>query len=129
MLGSMPAQVREAREAAWGIAGFGIAYPAVMGLFIDADAAKAASTQFCCSWILGLVVFGFAGRWDRASTLAITLAFLQAVVCVRARDDAIPVVLWIVAVVYSIGVCAAIACLLRRPAAKAWFAVGISPSM
>ncbi|MFD0361025.1 hypothetical protein ACFQZZ_06120 [Nocardia sp. GCM10030253] len=129
MLGGTPVQVREAREAAWGMAGFGIAYPAIMGLIIGADAARAASIQFSLSWILGLVAFGFAGRRYRADTIAMVLAILQAVVCLRAHDDAIPSLLWIATVLYSMGVCAAIAYLLRRPVAKAWFATGVSRPM
>ncbi|MFQ6329300.1 hypothetical protein ACLMAL_24625 [Nocardia sp. CWNU-33] len=126
MLGGMPTQVCEAREAAWGMAVFGIAYPAIMGSTIGVDAARAASIQFVFGWILGLVACGFAGRWQWTGVTAIVLAFLQCAVCVWARSDVIPPVLWIVAVLYSAGVCAAVAWLLRRPVAQAWFVVGVS---
>lgn len=126
-LDDIPIPAREAREAAWGLAGFGLAYPVIMGLAFGGEAAGGAAIQFLFSWLLGIVVCGFTRGATGVRVLAIILAAAQAVVGLRTHPIDIPPGLWLVAVVYSLATTPAIVYQLCRPATKAWFASPVGP--
>jgi hypothetical protein len=117
----MPEPVREARQAAWGLAGVGVAYPVVLGLTLGGVAAEGAMARFFVSWILGATVFAFAGGGDGVRRVAAALASLQAVVGFVVHADAIPPLLGLVPSVYSLGIAIAIVYLLSRAESRVWF--------
>jgi hypothetical protein len=119
----MPTRVREAREAVWGLAAFGIAYPVIMGVFIGGTAGRTAALQFGCSWILGLAACGFAGRSPHVRTAAIILAVLQGAMGFWVRAGTIPSVLWLGAAMYSVGTACAVVYMLHQAESEAWFAI------
>lgn len=119
----MPEPTREAREAALGLAGFGVAYAAIMGLMLGAEAAGGAAIQFLFSWLLALVVWGFTRGASGVRVLAIILAVAQAVVGWRTQPLDVPFEQWIVAALYSLGASIAVVYQLNRAEAKAWFDV------
>ncbi|MEU7146247.1 hypothetical protein ABZ942_42900 [Nocardia sp. NPDC046473] len=120
-LSVMPEPAREAREAAFGLAGFGLAYAVLMGLTLGAEAAGGAAIQFLFSWLLALVVWGFTRGASGVRVLAIILAVAQAVVGWRTHPIDVPFEQWIVAVCYSLGASTAVVYQLTRADAKAWF--------
>ncbi|MFX0576507.1 hypothetical protein [Nocardia nepalensis] len=116
----LPESVREAREAASGLAGFGLAYPIVMGLIAGDQAARSAAVQFGYSWILGIAVFAL-GRGAMVRWVAIGLAIMQTVAVLRVHVEAVPELARLVVVLFTLGASATIVYQLRRPEAKAWF--------
>lgn len=120
-LTELPGPAREAREAAWGLAGFGLAYTALMGLMLGGEAAGGAAIQFLFSWLLALVAGGFTRGASGVRVLAITLALAQAVVGWQTHPLDVPFTQWIVAVLYSLGASIVIVYQLTRPEAKEWF--------
>jgi hypothetical protein len=116
----LPESVREAREAASGLAGFGLAYPIVMGLIAGDEAAGSAALQFGCSWVLGIGVFAL-GRGPMVRWIAIGLAILQTVAVLRVHVEAVPELARLVVVLFTLGASATIVYQLWRPDAKAWF--------
>jgi hypothetical protein len=122
-LGELPEPAREAREAAWGLAGFGFAYSVIMGLTLGAEAAGGAAIQFLLSWLLALAAWGFVRGASGVRVLAIILAIAQGVVGWRTHPIDVPFEQWIVAVLYSLGATIAIVYQLNRAEAKSWFAV------
>ncbi|MFF3223604.1 hypothetical protein ACFYV7_12505 [Nocardia suismassiliense] len=124
-LTELPEAAREAREAAWGLAAFGLAYPVVMGLTRSAEAAGGAAIQFLFSWLLGLVAWGFTRGASGVRVLAVILALAQAVVGWRTQPNDIPFEQWIVAVLFSLGTSGAVVYQLCRAEAKEWFGTDV----
>ncbi|PXX57918.1 hypothetical protein DFR70_116148 [Nocardia tenerifensis] len=122
-LSTLPEPAREAREAAWGLAGFGLAYVVIMGVTLGGEAAGGAAIQFLFSWLLGLVVCAFAHGASAVRVLAIVFAVAQAVVGWQTHPHAVPFGHWIVAVLYSLGAATAVVYQLTRAEAKTWFDV------
>ncbi|WP_433684374.1 hypothetical protein [Nocardia sp. CA-119907] len=121
----LPEAVREAREAASGLAGFGLAYPIVMGLIATDAAAGSAALQFGCSWLLAITVCCF-GRGPLVRRVAIGLAVLQAVAVLRVHVEAVPELAGLVVVVFTLGASVAIVHQLWQPEAKAWFDIRVT---
>lgn len=119
----LPEPAREAREAAWGLAGFGLAYSVIIGLAFGGEAAGGAAIQFLFSWLLALVACGFVRGASGVRVLAIILALAQAMVGWGTHPGEVPFEPWIVAVLYSLGATIAIVYQLNRAETKAWFAV------
>ncbi|MFI6166963.1 hypothetical protein ACIBCN_09250 [Nocardia sp. NPDC051052] len=120
-LGAMPEPAREAREAALGLAGFGVAYAALMGLMLGGEAAGGAAIQFLFSWLLALVVWGFTRGANGVRVLAIILAVAQAVVGWRTHPLDVPFEQWIVAALYSLAASTAVVYQLNRAETRTWF--------
>ncbi|MEV6137565.1 hypothetical protein AB0L63_16160 [Nocardia sp. NPDC051990] len=121
----LPESVREARDGAWGLAGFGLAYPIVLGLIIGDDAARSAAVQFGASWVLGLAVL-FLGRGPLVRRVAIGSALLQSVAVLWIHVEAVPNVAGFVVVFFTLGASATIVYQLWRPEAKAWFDIRVA---
>lgn len=122
---ALPEAVREAREAASGLAGFGLAYSVVMGLIGTDEAAGSAALQFGCSWLLALTVCWF-GRGPLARRVAIGLAVLQAVAVLRVHVEAVPDLAGVVVVLFTLGASVTIVHQLWQPEAKAWFDIRVT---
>lgn len=122
---SLPESVREARGAAAGLAGFGLAYPVLIGLIAGDEVARSAALQFGCSWILGVAVFAL-GRGPLIRRAVIGLAILQVVAVLRVHVQAVPGVVGLIVVLFTLGASATIVCHLRRPEAKAWFDIRVA---
>ena len=120
----LPESVREARAAAAGLTAFGLAYPVLIGLITGDEAARSAALQFGCSWILGFAVFGL-GRGARIRRAVIGLAILQVVAVLWVHVRAVPGVVGLIVVLFTLGASATIVCHLRRPEAKAWFGIRV----
>ncbi|MEV0292357.1 hypothetical protein [Nocardia sp. NPDC050710] len=118
----MPEPVREAREAALGLAGFGIVYPVILGLTVGGSAAAAGAVQFAPGWLLGLAVLGFGTGAVVVRRAAIVLAALQIIVGTRIAGITDLGVVPVLTVFYAWGTSAAVIHLLRQPHARAWFA-------
>ncbi|WP_433760896.1 hypothetical protein [Nocardia sp. CA-135398] len=123
----LPESVRAAREAALGLAGFGLAYPVVMGLIAGDEAARSVAVQFCCSWALGLAVLVF-GRGRLVRRVAIVSVMLQSVAVLRIHVEAVPDLARLVVVLFTLGASATIIYQLWRPEAKAWFDIRVADS-
>ncbi|MEV4234337.1 MULTISPECIES: hypothetical protein [unclassified Nocardia] len=121
----LPESVREAREAALGLAGFGLAYPVVMGLIAGDEAARSATLQFGCSWVLGLAVL-VLGRGSRVRRVAIVSAAVQCVAVLRIHVEAVPDLAGLIVVLFALGASATIVYQLWRPEAKAWFDIRVT---
>ncbi|WP_040692086.1 hypothetical protein [Nocardia vinacea] len=121
----LPESVRDAREAALGLAGFGLAYPVVMGLIAGDEAARSAALQFGCSWVLGLAVLGL-GRGPRVRRVAIVSVMLQSVAVLRMHVEAVPDLARLVVVLFTLGASATILYQLSHPEAKAWFDIRVA---
>ncbi|WP_062993754.1 hypothetical protein [Nocardia anaemiae] len=121
----LPESVREAREAALGLAGFGLAYPVVIGLIAGDEAARSAAVQFCCSWVLGVAVLVF-GRGPLVRRVAIASVMLQSLAVLRIQVEAVPDLARLVVVVFTLGASAMIVYQLWRSEAKAWFDVRVA---
>ncbi|MEU7764676.1 hypothetical protein AB0B25_06095 [Nocardia sp. NPDC049190] len=119
----IPAAIRDVREAIWGLAGFALAYPMIMGVTCGGKAAAAASAQFCVAWALGLLGFGFAEGARGVRALTLILAIAQAIVGWYAIGGPAPIppAVAVVAACYSLGTTAAVVHLPRRPEVKVWF--------
>ncbi|WP_433192559.1 hypothetical protein ACQP1G_28075 [Nocardia sp. CA-107356] len=121
----LPESVREAREAASGLAGFGLAYPVIMGLISGDAAARSAAVQFSCSWVVGLALLAI-GCGAMVRRAAIGLAVVQAVAVLRVHVDAVPDVAGLVVIVFTLGASTTIVYQLWRPEAKAWFDIRVA---
>lgn len=125
----MPGPVREAREAALGLAGFGILYPVVLGLTVGSSPAVSGALRFAPGVLMGLAALGFGNADFRRRRAALMLALLQIVVAVRfsgishvgAATDlgVIP----LLTVVYACCISVVVLYLLTRPLAREWFGV------
>ncbi|MET8653165.1 MULTISPECIES: hypothetical protein [Nocardia] len=117
----MPGPVREAREAALGLAGFGILYPAALGLTLGSEAAVTAALHFAPSLLIGLLALGFRSGDASLRKSVLVLAAVQILLglhIIGATDLGVIVVL---TVLYVWGTSAMLIYLLRRPQAVAWF--------
>ncbi|WP_433526534.1 hypothetical protein ACQPZ2_17695 [Nocardia pseudovaccinii] len=121
----LPESVREAREAALGLAGFGLAYPVVMGLIAGDEAAGSAALQFGCSWVLGLAVL-VLGPGPRMRRVAIVSVMLQSVAVLRIHVEAVPDSARLVVALFTLGASATILYQLSRPEAKTWFGIRVA---
>lgn len=119
-----PEPVREAREAAWGLAGFGLAYPVVLGLIIGDAAARSAALQFGASWVLGLAVL-VLGRGPLVRRVGIAAALLQSIAVLWLHVAAVPYSAGLVVDFFTLGASATIVYQLWRPEAKAWFDIRV----
>ncbi|MEV5832376.1 hypothetical protein [Nocardia sp. NPDC052112] len=115
----LPESVREAREAALGLAGFGLAYSVVMGLLAGDHAAGSVAVQFGCSWLLGLLLV--LGRGPLVRRVAMVSVLLQFVAVLRIHVEAVPDLARLVVVLFTLGASATMVYQLWRPEAKAWF--------
>ncbi|MET7768944.1 hypothetical protein [Nocardia sp. NPDC005366] len=120
----MPEPVREAREAALGLAGFGILYPVVLGLTVGGETAVTGALRFAPSLLLGLLALGFGAGGSRVRNGALVLAALQILVGVRMLGAADVGVVAVLTVCYAWGASAMLIYLLRQPRAREWFADG-----
>ncbi|MGN2637274.1 hypothetical protein ACWEKT_31625 [Nocardia takedensis] len=120
---ALPAAVREAREAAFGLAAFGIAYPVVLGVTIGGGAAGTGALQFAPGVLLGIVALGFGSGDALLRRLALILAAVQIVLGLRVAGEVDLGVIPVLTVFYAWIVSGAVVHLLRRPQAKEWFGV------
>ncbi len=121
----LPDPVHEAREAAWGLVGFGLAYVAVVGLIAGDDAARSVAVQFGCSWVLALAVL-VVGRGPLVRRVAIVSVLLQSVAVLRIHVEAVPDLARLVVVLFTLGASATIVYQLCQPEAKAWFDIRVA---
>ncbi|MBH0774879.1 hypothetical protein [Nocardia bovistercoris] len=125
----MPGPVREAREAALGLAGFGILYPVVLGMTVGGSAAVSGALRFVPGVLMGMAALGFGNADIRRRRAALALALLQIVVAVRfsgisGLDAASDLgVIPLLTVVYACGISVVVLYLLTRPQAREWFGV------
>ena len=120
---AVPAVVREAREAALGLAGFGIAYPVVLAATVDGATAGTGALQFAPGVLLGVVALGFGSGDALLRRLAMILAGVQIVLGLRVAGGADLGVVPVLTVLYAWITATAVIYLLTRPRAKDWFGV------